>query len=100
MAQGSINITIDQLREIIRTEVQFASKEIFTSDEAAVFLGIEKSYLYHLTSDNQIPFSKPYGKKMYFSKHDLTKWALSNRTSSVYEIESKAATILATSKRK
>ncbi len=94
------NIALDLLRKIIREEVQLASKEFFTSDEAAKFLGIEKSYLYHLTSDNVIAYSKPWGKKLYFAREDLIKFALSNRTSSYNEIAVRAATVLATGKRK
>ena len=99
-AEMESNITLDQIREIIRSEVQLASKEFFTADEASAFLGIQKSYLYQLTHDNVIAFSKPWGKKLYFSRQDLVKFALSNRSASYDEIESRAATILATSKKR
>jgi prophage regulatory protein len=70
----------------------WATKEVFNSIEAAAFLDIELAYLYKLTHSNTIPFSKPNGKKIYFSKQDLIKWALSNRNSSREELEQKAAT--------
>ena len=74
------------------------SKVILTSDEAAAFLNLELAYLYKLTSAGVIPFSKPNGKKIYFSRADLENWALSNRSSSLTEKQSAAATYLASKK--
>ena len=67
------------IREVIRSEIRAAQSEVLTSEEAAIFLNIEKSYLYKLTSAGILPFSKPNGKMIYFSRQDLVKWALSNR---------------------
>ncbi len=76
-----------------------ASKKILTAEEAASFLNLEKAYLYKLTSAGIIPFSKPNGKKIYFSRADLETWALSNRSSSLQEKEAAASTYLATKKK-
>jgi excisionase family DNA binding protein len=51
-------------------------KEVLTLDEAARFLNMTKSYLYKLTSAGILPHSKPNGKLLYFSREELTKWAL------------------------
>src|ERR1700730_15581930 len=83
------------IREVIRLEMRAAQSEVLTSEEAAIFLNIEKSYLYKLTSAGILPFSKPNGKMIYFSRQDLVKWALSNRRSGSDELNSKAATYLA-----
>ena len=58
--------------------------------EAAQYLNVSKSYLYKLTCFNKIPYYKPNGKKIYFSKSDLDKWILRNRVLSVDEINTKA----------
>jgi excisionase family DNA binding protein len=67
------------IRRAIREEIRLAQSEVLTADEAARFLGLEKSYLYKLTSSGLLPFSKPNGKRIYFARQDLMDWALSNR---------------------
>ena len=88
------------IREVIRTEIRAVQSEVLTSQEAAIFLNIEKSYLYKLTSAGILPFSKPNGKMIYFSRQDLIKWALSNRKSGNTESDAKAATYLSVQKMK
>lgn len=56
-------------------------------DQACNFLGIKKSYLYQLTHKKQIPFYKPNGKMIFFSKNDLRKWLFRNRHKSLQEIQ-------------
>jgi excisionase family DNA binding protein len=87
------------IREAVRVELQAATCEILTTDQAAKFLGIEKSYLYHLTSANLLRFSRPGGKKIYFARQDLIEWALSNRNTTREELEEKASTYNAISKK-
>jgi len=53
-------------------------KGVLTLPEAADYLGISKSYLYKLTSKNAIFFSRPQGKKIWFQRELLDKWALQN----------------------
>lgn len=78
----------------------FESKEVLTPDEAARFLNMAKSYLYKLTSAGIIPHSKPNGKLSYFSRTELTEWALSNgRCAGSEARDVKADTYLATKKR-
>ena len=89
---------LNSIRKAIRMEMRAAQSEVLTSEEAAAFLNIEKSYLYKLTSAGIIPFSKPNGKMIYFSRQDLVKWALSNRRCGSEELNSRAATYLAVQK--
>lgn len=58
--------------------------------EAAEYLSISKSYLYKLTSRKQIPYYKPNGKLIYFSKAELDKWILRNRHRTTDELETEA----------
>ena len=94
------NTLINIIKETVRAEVQSASKEFFTPMEAASFLNITKPYLYKLVSEGAISYSKPGGKMIYFSRRDLVAYALSNHRAGAGEIESRAATIMATSNRK
>ena len=55
-------------------------KAFLTFSEAAEFLGIAKSTLYKFTASNMIPFSKPNGKIIYFSKKQLEDWVMSKCT--------------------
>jgi len=48
------------------------SKEIYSAIEAAEFLSIDPKYLYQLTHQKRIRYSKKAGqKKIYFRKEDL-----------------------------
>ena len=93
------NELLEQIREVVRAEVMMASKEFFTTDEASQFLGIKKSYLYQLVHESIIPSSKPWGKKLYFDRRDLIKFALGNRRKSNEELDALAQTYIATNKR-
>lgn len=67
-----------------------ASKEILTFDEACMYMGVSKSFMYKCTSTNRIPHYKPSGRMIYFKKEDLSSWMLQNRISTTEEIEMKA----------
>ena len=53
-------------------------KEVFTSSEACMFLGISQSYLYKLTSAKLIPYYKPSGGMIFFNRDELKQWAQQN----------------------
>lgn len=52
---------------------------VMTIKEAAVYTGMSVNTLYKLTSAHEIPYSKPTGGRIYFSKKELTNWMLSNK---------------------
>ena len=56
------------------------------TDEAAAYLGVSKSYIYRLTSRNEIPCYKPLGKMCYFDRSELEEWIRSNRAATDAEI--------------
>ena len=68
----------------------FCTKEVLTSDEAAKYMGISKSYLYKLTMRQQIPHYKPLGKMCYFNRAELEQWLQSNRVATNVEISQQA----------
>lgn len=76
------------------TELQaniLSQKTVLTFDEAARYTGISRSYLYKLTHLHRIPFTKPAGKLIFFSRVELDKWLLTNQAAKE-EIETQAAT--------
>jgi excisionase family DNA binding protein len=77
---------LDTIESLIRQE----QIQLLTLDEAALYLRLSRSYLYKLTSTSKIAFSKPNGKVLYFTKHDLDDWATSSRVLSQGELEQKA----------
>ena len=62
--------------------------------EAVVYTGFKKSYLYKLTHLNAIPFYKPNGGKIFFTKEDLDSWLSRGRQATSYELAEKANGIL------
>ena len=67
-----------------------AGKEVLTVEEAAKFMGMARSSLYQMTSDQTIPFYRPNGKMIFFEKTDILSWIRKNRVSSREEIEEEA----------
>jgi len=67
-----------------------AYKNTLSFKEALMYLDVKESTLYKLTSNNEIPFSKPNGGKLYFKKADLEKWMNQNPILSISQLERKA----------
>ena len=60
--------------------------------ELSVYTGISKSYLYKLTHLGKIPFSKPFGKLIFFDINDVNIWLLSNKQTTSKELDIQAST--------
>ena len=83
----------EELREVadlITANIINCTKEVLTSEEAARYLGISKSYLYKLTMRQLIPHYKPLGKMCYFNRQELEAWLQSNRVATDEEINREA----------
>ena len=65
-------------------------KNVLTFDEAVMFTGLAKSYLYKLTASGKIPYYKPSGKLIYFNRDELERWMLRNPVKTADEIEQQA----------
>lgn len=81
---------LKQVADLITANTIFCTKEVLTSDEAARYLGISKSYLYKLTMKQQIPHYKPMGKMCYFNRLELEQWIQSNRVATADELSQQA----------
>ena len=73
--------------ERLLSEQNMLQKEVLNFNEAAVYLEVSHSHLYKLTSTGTIPAYKPNGKKLYFNREELNRWLLSNRQTSISDIE-------------
>lgn len=81
---------LKQVADLITANIINCTKEVLTSDEAARYLGISKSYLYKLTMRQLIPHYKPLGKMCYFNRQELEAWLQSNRVATEEEINREA----------
>lgn len=80
---------IEQLNRIERYSM-IAAKSMLTIDEAAIFTGLSKSWLYKATCNHTLPHYKPNGKIIYFDRAELDAWMKQNRISTAEEIEEAA----------
>lgn len=76
-----------------------SNKTVLTFEQACVYTGISRSYLYKLTSSGDVPFSKPTGKIIFFSKEKLDNWLLQNSKKSNRELQNEALSYISKSKR-
>lgn len=73
-----------------------AAKNVLTLEEAALITGLQKSYLYRLTSKHEIPFYKPNCKMLYFDRKELEDWMKRNRVQTKAEAEQQAVNYVVT----
>ena len=73
------NKEIMQQLSDIKALTLLAAKDMLTMDDAVLYTGLGKSYLYVLTCKKKIPFYKPNGKTIYFKKSELNEWLQRNR---------------------
>lgn len=78
------------MKEVKKEGLDLNKKEVLTSNEAAAYMGISKSYLYKLTMRQQVPHYKPMGKMCYFNRQELENWLQSNRVATSVEISQQA----------
>jgi excisionase family DNA binding protein len=84
-------LSIPEVRQLLREELQGffsefpgspkaepAPDELLTPAEAAKLLHLSKQTIYAKVSAREIPFSKQ-GKRLYFSKAELTEWVKAGR---------------------
>lgn len=82
---------LKQVADLIAANTLFCTKDVLTSDEAARYMGISKSYLYKLTMKGNIPYYKPMGKMCYFNRAELEAWLQHNRCATDAEITDRAS---------
>lgn len=98
-----ISLSIDDLKDLITTCVSSCLKHtpsenteakppdvLLTSKEAAKILSLSVHTIYGKVHRQEIPHSKK-GKRLYFSKQELTEWIRSGRKRTITEIEAEAS---------
>lgn len=88
-----------QLDRIERNTL-LASKKVLTFEDVALLTGLSKSYLYKLTSTNQIPHYKPSGKQLYFDRTEIEEWLKKNRVAPEIETGIEVAKYIVNEKQK
>ena len=75
--------------DIIKQDTpMFYNKPVYTTTEAALFLGVKRSYLYELVRGGKIPYFRSKGGKMiYIRREDLLSWAESTYVPSKTGVE-------------
>lgn len=74
---------------IQRNATPIYDKPLYTTAEAAAFLGVKRSYIYELIRANKIPYYRSKGGKMiYIQRTDLLKWAQTYFVPPVYNKKS------------
>ena len=79
--------------------LQPVTDQLLTIKQAAELITLSVPTLYGLVSRKEIPVSKR-GKRLYFSKFELTDWIKAGRKLTVSEIESQASAYMVNQKRK
>lgn len=70
------------------------SKDVYSSEEAAEFLSIEVKYIYQLTHQRKIRYTKKKGqKKIYFRKTDLLDYLNGDIISTTEDLENANAAL-------
>lgn len=92
----AIDILVDKLNRIEQLSL-IGAKSILTLDEAVLYTGLSKAYLYRMTSNREIPHFKKC-RKLYFKKSELEEWMLERKIPTRLDIDSMASTYVATHK--
>lgn len=82
-------MTVEERLERIERLMVMSTKNVFTSSEVALLLGISEGRIRHLTSKREIPHYKQ-GKKTFFKKSEIEAWQLEQRIPTNAEIDGKA----------
>ena len=83
-----MEIIITQLKklETLIERQNILNKEVLTLEEAAQYLLLSKSCIYKMTSNKEVPYYIPGGKKIYYRRTELDKWIFNSRVTPVDEI--------------
>ena len=75
-------LLLDNQQKILKKQEELnklallGGKTFYSLEEAALYTGYKPSYIYKLTCHHQIPFHKPNGQKLVFSRMELEEWMI------------------------
>lgn len=67
-------------------------EDFISLEELAAQLNCSTSFLYKRTSKREIPFHKPTGGKIFFSKSEVSEWIKASRVKTCNEIQADLST--------
>lgn len=73
-------------------------KDLLTLNEVSSFLNLAKPTIYGLVCQSKIPCMKK-GKKLYFSRQELTEWLKQGKKKTINEMQEEADNFLTKKKR-
>ena len=76
-----------------------SGKEYLTVDEAAALIGSKRSYIYKLTHEKRISFTKPGGNRVLIKRSDLLDWVEANRIKSQKDVQNDVEEFMKNSRR-
>lgn len=76
-----------------------SSKKVLTANDLSDYCGFSKSHIYKLVARNEIPYSKPYGKTLFFDKEKIDEWLLKDSSNTKQDNKLKAQSYVFQSKR-
>lgn len=76
-----------------------SGKEYLTVDEAAALIGSKRSYIYKLTHEKRISFTKPGGNRVLIKRSDLLDWVEANRIKSQKDVQNDVEQFMKNSRR-
>ena len=88
--QKTMEQDLQKVADLITAKVSLNTKEVLTTDEAASYMGVSKSYLYKLTMEKRIPHYKPMGKMCFFNRKEMEMWLQANRVATDEELSQDA----------
>ena len=80
---NKIYAELTQIKQLIYHQ----NLELLDLNQAAEYLKLKPSYIYSLTHQKKIPYYKPNGKRVYFSRAELNKWVTGSKIKSASEVE-------------
>jgi excisionase family DNA binding protein len=72
------NLNLEERLKQIESSI-IPIKRVMSLSEIAEFTGVSESQIYKLTAAKKIPFSRPFGRAMYFDRIEIEDWLLSFR---------------------
>ena len=94
-------LSVSEIRQLLREEISSvlcsqnnnhdssSSDDLLTIAQASGFLNLSVATIYGLVSKSKIPYNKP-GKRLYFSRAELTEWVKQGRRSTIAEQQAAA----------
>lgn len=70
----------------IRRFTLLQAKEMLTIEDVALLTGYKVSTIRKLAQSNRIPYSRPFGKEMFFDKNEINQTLRRNKVPSVEQL--------------